>query len=325
MACYSPVKLYERWRDKEGFQEVERSIKPTKQSDYYKDVVVGCGRCIGCKLEKSKEWAGRIMNEASLYENNCYLTLTYDDLTLPHDKRLKKKDLQDFFKRLRYYFSGVDIRYYAVGEYGDLRGRPHYHACVFNLDFPDKIRFKTSKTGYPIYVSEALSKAWKKGHAYLQDLEYGSAAYVARYVMKKQNGPQSRHKQPFVTDLAEYTDLETGEISHFGRGATWYDVPEFAVMSRRPGIGRAWIEKHLSDVYPHDELVINGVKQKPPRYYDNYLAQTNRQLYDAITEKRLAESHDENRLANRTADRLRTREDIQRRKAAKLRREYEGS
>lgn len=207
-----------------------------------------CGQCTGCRLEYSRQWAIRGYHESLLYTDNSFLTLTYDDANLPDDASLQKNHLVKFWKRFRKSIKPKKIRYIACGEYGDDFGRPHYHAIVFNHDFSDKQ--PVNKT---LYTSEKLSKLWPFGHTTIGSVTFDSIAYVARYIMKKQKGKNSKtHYETF--------DPTTGEISS--------RTPEYLTMSRRPGIGHPWLEKYRTDVYPHDFVVVNGVKCKPPKYYD---------------------------------------------------------
>ncbi|MDO5343060.1 MAG: replication initiation protein [Bacteroidia bacterium] len=211
-------------------------------------VKIPCGQCIGCRLEKSRQWAMRCVCESSLWDYNIFLTLTYDNEHLPADLSLHKDHLQKFMKRLRKEF-GDGIRFYACGEYGNLNERPHYHLILFNFRLLDAepIRYKPS----PLFISPSLSKLWPFGFHSFGSVTFDSAAYVARYCTKKLTG-----------DLAE-------EHYH-GR------EPEFALMSRRPGIGHDWLQKYQSDVYPNDFVVMRGgLKLKPPTYFDN--------LYDKFT------------------------------------------
>jgi len=219
---------------------------------YYDQVVqLPCGQCIGCRLERSRQWAIRCMHEASLYDDNCFVTLTYDDQHLPADRSLNKRHLELFLKKLRKQF-GAGIRFYLCGEYGENFGRPHYHVCFFNLDFPDKVLWKVIN-GQRLYTSEKLAKIWGHGYVSIGSVTFESAAYVARYILKKVTGKNAdKHYQVY--------DIESGEI--FDR------LPEFTNMSRASGIGKDWYKKYRSDVYPHDYVVVKGKTIKPPKYYD---------------------------------------------------------
>lgn len=244
MPCYHPVQAY---------QLVSGDVVFVERGDVVRSLQLKCGQCVGCRLERSRQWAVRCMHEASLYENNCFVTLTYDDEHLPPLGSLRYRDFQLFMKRLRRRFSFARIRFYMCGEYGEEFGRPHFHACLFNFDFPDKEYLAKSPAGLRTYRSAALEELWPFGFSSIGAVTFESAAYVARYCMKKVTG-----------DLAEdhyaVLDVSTGEI-----GAR---VAEFNRMSLRPGIGAEWLSRFHSDVYPEGMVVVNGVKARAPRYYD---------------------------------------------------------
>lgn len=137
MPCYHPLTGY---RSKSGRDPKSGKWPLTFDlSNAYIDmpVTVPCGQCIGCRLDKSRDWAVRCLHEASLYQDNCFITLTYDDAHLDPLGSLNKDDFVKFMKRLRFQY-GPKIRFFHCGEYGTLLNRPHHHACIFNFDFYDK-------------------------------------------------------------------------------------------------------------------------------------------------------------------------------------------
>lgn len=215
-------------------------------------LVIPCGQCRFCRLEHSRQWAIRCMHEASLYQKNCFLTLTYSDEFLPPGGSLDYDAPVLFMKRLRKRF-GADIRSYGCAEYGELFQRPHYHLCVFNFDFSDKKLWRKNGEN-SLYISEELQKLWAFGHTTVGSLTFESAAYVARYVTKKITGARaSKHY--------EQIDEATGEVRE--------RLPERAIcVSRRPGIGRRWIDENSKFSRVHDFVVLRGKKVRPPKYYD---------------------------------------------------------
>lgn len=262
MPCYRPLRGYRAPFPNKAGKFPLFSIRP-RDSELPAPagaaaVDIPCGRCTGCLLERSRVWAVRCLNEASLYKDNCFITLTFDDDNLPVDRSLDKRHFQLFMKRLRKMY-GAKIRFFACGEYGETRKRPHYHACIFNFDFPDKVLWKV-RDDVPLYTSVSLSGLWPYGFCTVGAVSFESAAYVARYVMKKVYGSDSK-------DHYTVMDPSTGELFEL--------EPEFILMSRRPGIGRDWYEKYRSDVFPSDFMVTRGMKMKPPRYYDNLYDQEN--------------------------------------------------
>lgn len=279
-----------------------------------------CGRCVGCRLERSRQWAVRCVHEASLHEENSFLTLTYNDASLPdrhwtgeyddfgqrvYGGTLLKKHWQDFMKRLRRRFPGKAIRYFHCGEYGDRYGRPHYHACMFGLDFADKL-FYTRKHGSTLYTSALLEELWGHGFCTIGAVTFESAAYVARYVMKKITG-----------DLAaqhyETVDFDTGEI---------FSLPsEYTTMSLKPAIGKGWYEAYGAEVTQNDSIVIRGREMKPPKYYDKLLESEFPEAYHYFKEERQAQARAN--AANATPARLKVREEVTRAKLTQLKRVVE--
>lgn len=185
------------------------------------------------------------MHESECHDRNVFVTLTYDEDHLPSDGSLDREAFPLFMKRLRKSIEPAKVRYFHCGEYGDSGGRPHYHALLFGYDAPDKRRVARSSE-YPYWTSVELERLWGNGRCILGNVSFQSAAYVARYVTKKITGAAA-------------------EAHYKGR------VPEYATMSRRPGIGRGWFEQFAHGVYPKDAVVARGFEQRPPRYYDEQL------------------------------------------------------
>ncbi|WNK12600.1 MAG: replication initiator protein [Microvirus sp.] len=238
VACYHPIAAYKLRTGGVTFKS-----PTTHDGD---TISLPCGNCIGCRLERSRQWSLRCVHEASLHKHNAFVTLTYSDENLPANGSLHYPDFQLFMKRLRKHY-GPKVRFYMCGEYGDSTRRPHYHVCLFNCHISDKI-LHTYSNSLPLYTSPTLSKLWPLGHSLIGDLTKQSAAYTARYVMKKVNG-----------QLAQ---------SHYENSDGTHRVPEFNRMSLRPGIASAWYDKYHDDIHPHDKLIHEGTKYTVPKYYD---------------------------------------------------------
>lgn len=224
---------------------------------------------MNCRLDYSAQWAVRCMCEAQMYDENSFVTLTYNDDYLPSDGSVRRKELQNFMKRLRNRM-GKDIRFFGCGEYGEKYTRPHYHVCLFGCDFHDKEIFRGSKAKGNkdlLYVSKDLGKVWKKGFHTIGRVNFKTAGYVARYVTKK----------------------------HFGK---WKDFmydglePEFALMSRgqkkggKGGIGKSWLKKYWSDCYPKDFIMIDGKRFRVPKYFDDVMMKINPEMIKWVKAKR---------------------------------------
>lgn len=243
MPCYHPMPAVRMGDGSVKF--ISRSKRGVESS-----LELPCGQCIGCRLERSRQWAVRCMHEASLHESNAFVTLTYDDQNLPLGGSLRYRDFQLFMKRLRKVAGKVT--FYVGGEYGEELARPHFHACIFGFDFSDKVYFKKSSDGSKLYTSKLLEKLWPYGMSSTGSVTFASAAYIARYCVQKVNGQLAESHYRVITDDGEIVDR----------------VPEFNHMSLKPAIGKRWLEKFESDVYPRDYVVVNGVRTKPPKYYD---------------------------------------------------------
>lgn len=229
-----------------------------------------CGQCIGCRLERSRQWAMRCLHEASLYDRNAFVTLTYEDSHVPPGGSLHYPDFQKFMKRLRKHIK-TPVRFYMGGEYGENGTiRPHYHVCLFGYDFPDKVYFRKSSSGEKLYTSKFLESIWPLGLSSIGDVTFQSAAYIARYCVQKVTGDLAESHYRVITDDGEIIDR----------------TPEFNHMSLKPGIGSRWLEKFQTDVFPRDYVVINGVKVKPPKYYDTLFERENPGEFSEIVAKR---------------------------------------
>lgn len=204
-------------------------------------IEVPCGHCVGCRMAKAKEWSVRCALEREYYVDDCYfLTLTYDDRHLPKDGMLCKKDLQDFWKRLRK--AGYRFRYFACGEYGETYQRPHYHAIVFGLNIPDLRFYRLSNRMSQLFVSQEIQRIWSNGFVSIGYADTGSIAYTAGYCEKKQDDPH-------------WND---------------YRVKPFITMSRKPALGTAYLLEHKDTIIASNKVYgdFGSSHQQPvPRHF----------------------------------------------------------
>lgn len=261
MPCFDPL---------EGFRDPSGGISFARHKSTGLEMRLPCGRCIGCRLERSRQWAVRCMHEASLHEASCFVTLTYSDEFLPVNGSLSLEDPTKWLKRLR---KRGRFRYFYCGEYGEEFLRPHYHALLFGRDFADRREVERTKSGQRQWVSEELSRTWPFGRATIGTVTFESAQYVASYCVKKLSGAAAEQSSRY-----ERLDPETGEVVRV--------LPEFGNMSRRPGIGRGWIERYHEEVYPSDEVIARGRPGKPPRYYDAYLERVEPSVAETVRARR---------------------------------------
>jgi len=241
MACYEPVSGY-RHRETKEFVFGERRPLATHER-----LQLPCGKCIGCKLERARQWSVRICHEASLYDSSFFVTLDYDPQGEESPENtgnwgLQYPHFQKFMRRARkaedVRVAGGPLRFFVSGEYGRKYGRPHWHAILFNLALPDKVRWQNGK-----FQSSRLEELWSHGRCDIGAVTARSAAYVAGYTLEK-------------VSQQEYISRE-GEVVR----------PPFVSMSLKPGIGAQWYAQYLSDLFPHDFAVQEGKKFKVPRYY----------------------------------------------------------
>ena len=199
-----------------------------------------CGKCAECLLERSRSWSVRCIHESRLHAANAFITLTYAPEHLPSDGKLRYLDFQLFMKRLRKH-TGTELGFFMCGEYGEQTHRPHYHACLFGYDFPDKIPERENKHGDLCWSSKTLNEIWGLGRTEIGSVTQKSAAYVARYILK---GNKDEHTKAFQK------------------------------MSTRPAIGKRFIEKWWKDVFVAAQgsiILSDGSKSKVPRYYEKWL------------------------------------------------------
>lgn len=238
-------------------------------SEFQAQQLLPCGQCIHCRLEKSREWAIRLVQENKSHDESCFLTLTYDDDHVPINGSLIKSDFQTFFKDLRGrldYYGEAKIKFFGVGEYGEKSGRPHYHALIFGQSFRCPIgqcvgdEVEPARSGARQFVHGVLSEVWPKGRHRISEVSFESAAYVARYALKKVTG--------------------AAKEDHYGER-----VPEF--LSSSNGIGRGHFEAWKEDIYPQDRVVVPGRGQfAPPRYYDRLLEKADPEMYAKVQAQR---------------------------------------
>lgn len=264
MPCYRPYL---------GFQAPSGKVyfKPDRNFEW-KQIPIPCGKCLGCRLEYSRQWALRCVKEAKYHERNCFITITYSDDYLPK-RGVSKKHIQDFFKRLRRrlgYHNLIDdqigLRYFLCGEYGSTTYRPHYHAIVFGYKPFDLVYFGFDQdTKQEIYISPWLSSVWGMGNVIVgQNVTFETCAYVARYVMKKLE-----------------VDSKNDEFyKNFNK--------DFILCSRRPALGYKFFAENQREIERLDKVLIrDGVQCLPPRYYSRKIKESNPEKYEEIKQKRI--------------------------------------
>lgn len=212
-----------------------------------------------------------------MHDDNCYLTLTYNNANLPKNNTLVKSHFQKFMRRMRKHPDIPKIRFFMCGEYGKATeenhwiARPHYHAIIFGYNPTDLRAHQKNKQGDMLYTSETISKIWGKGFVTIGEVNFKSTAYVARYITKKIVGDDADQHYRAL-------DEDTGELISIQQ--------EFTNQSRKPGIGQTWYEAYGSDVFPSDEVIIDARPMKPPRYYDKQLEKSSPAMHELVKAQR---------------------------------------
>lgn len=339
MPCYRPKDAYKLSGEKTAkgkavivFSADQAHGKP------YERMQLPCGKCAGCLLDRSRDWALRCVHEASFYDDNCFLTLTFSPECINSEGTLERCDFVNFMKRLRkrVVWKGIGpleadktrfVRYFHCGEYGSTGHRPHHHALLFNYRPPD-LQFWSSRDGVILYRSELIEECWsipiqardhvwyepefiwerngkyyvKQGYCLVGDVTWESAAYCARYVLKKQFGVENY----------ESVDEETGEVL--------CRIPEYCSMSNRPGLGREWCETFWTDLYPKNYMYHRGRKVRPPKYYDKILEGLEPETLERVRRERRKKARE---LSKQDPQRLRDAEKVKLRQLERLERIYD--
>lgn len=242
------------------------------------------------------------MDESRCHDLSIFVTLTYSDENLPSGSTLVKAHFQSFMKRLRS-FHGAPIRYYHCGEYGETTNRPHYHALLFGIDFADKKKHSVNPQGQTLYKSETLEKLWGFGHCLIGQVTFETAAYTARYCVKKINGEKQAEAYRMV-------DLETGE--------TFERIPPYSTMSLKPGIGAKHYDAYATSFFPRDSAICRGKETPVPRYYFRRLEAVDPKAAKAIKAKRIRKAATPERKADSTPERLLVRKTVREAKISLL-------
>lgn len=205
-----------------------------------------CGKCLGCRSDRRRDWGTRLYHESLLHRRSAFLTITYSDDHVPADHKLNPDHLRDFLSEVRTFIHKRDrklsiprdrkVGWYAVGEYGETTGRPHYHAVLFGEDFLEDATFMREEGESLLYRSPILGALWGKGFVDVGRVNPGSCNYVAKYVSKKVDDPDTIRAQ----------------------------------MTKHPALGKDYALKFWQDMEAAEACVLtNGrVAPIPMRYFD---------------------------------------------------------
>lgn len=235
MKCADPVLCYLDSKGKRIFRNFSFAVR-TITGIPRDHIVLDCGKCLTCRKKRAYELAARCVLHASVYKENCFLTLTYDEKKEGYHNDFHYADIQKFKKRTRQYFARnfkSRIEMFNVHEYGK-NGKKHWHLIMFGGDFSDKTLY-TTRNEIPYFVSETLKRLWPFGHHTIGDVTEASAMYQAQYMEK---------------DFKNY-NVANEKKSH----------------SKHSGLGRPYFEKHYRQILRLGYVPFNGRKLPVPRYF----------------------------------------------------------
>ena len=292
--CLKPL---DGWQHPDGGKPLFQ--KPEKHFSYNK-IKVPCNYCSDCLKNRKTEWSLRMIHEASLWEQNHFITFTYETENLPDHHHLQYKDFKAFMKRLRFHLSkqNIKIRFIVSGEYGEQKGRPHFHAIIYNLPIHD-LELVSNKNNNKLYESEFIQSLWQHGTIKIGEVNSLTCGYVAKYMTKK--------------DLSTWNgvDLETGEIiAEYDDKGEITRIKPMHRRSNRPGIGHDWAKKWYKDFIPSGFITYEGKKFPVPNYYLDVALREHPELETIIEQMkidRMLALETDQFKANNTPERLETR------------------
>nr|CAI9750306.1 replication initiation protein [Microvirus sp.] len=261
--CYNRLMA---WIPPQGGQLV---FSAKRAGSNWKQVTVPCGHCMACRVNHSSQLATRIMHEFEYSRSvGCFVTLTYAPAHCPKDYAVKKDAVQKFIKRVRRYLEYHELgelrAFFACGEYGDERGRPHYHVLLLGWNPDDLVYHGKSYSGEPIYTSKTMESLWPFGFCPIGSLTRKSSGYVARYA-KKCVGDGSSREKPFLL-YSRNIRLTNGKCGSVG--AQWcldhmdelrrgflVDHDDTTVKMRIPDYYFDLCERYAPDLYARIKLM----------------------------------------------------------------------
>ena len=256
-------------------------------------VTVPCGNCVACLGNRRHDWSFRLWQEMKNSSSAKFVTLTYRDEDLPFDQEtgeatLVKKHLQAFIQDLRNEQARNEaklskigrsfrrdakndkIRYFAVGEYGS-KGRPHYHAIIFNID---------------PFTEKRISCIWKHGFTRADDLNQARIYYTTKYLI---NGNDKKTQgQKTFTLMSRRPGIGHNYIT---RTKSYHRRGNFDVRlptGKKQKLPRYYKDKIFSDeeLKQDKALRIEYLEKKQEELYDNLVKKGNNPFKYELEQKK---------------------------------------
>lgn len=256
MRCTSPITA---WESPSGGSPI---LSPWSGVELGREFLIGCGKCLGCQLDRSSSWATRAVHESRYFDALSFLTLSWADAHMPANPEDARHELRKFVMRVRKMF-GPGLRFFGCMELGERFSRPHAHFCVYGEAFTEDAEpVAKSKTGNVLWRSPVLERLWTGGFSWVGEFSAESAAYVARYCVKKADQPSS-------VSLAHPV---TGEV------VDWPTVyrPFYPL---RPALGVRFVDEFPQDCWS-GLRARGGARIRTPRAYSKRLERLDPARYD---------------------------------------------
>lgn len=249
MKCLDPYLHFQRDKRIKRYQfSIARNQVLIRGQDPF--LVTDCWKCIICKKKKARELANRCVLGASMHQQNCFLTLTYDEKQTGYHNTFEYPDIQKFKKRMRSYVTrehnGRKIEIFNVHEYGK-NGKKHWHLIVFGYQFPDRESYKNTPSG-PLSISKILTRLWPHGNHSIGNVSEASAMYQAQYLEK---------------------DIKNG---HAGSTKSSH--------SKHSGIGKTFFFKNYKQILRLGFIPFGTQKMPIPRYFQRLAEKHYAHFYD---------------------------------------------
>jgi len=263
MTCISPRMAYKKTNGQFTLAKIGDSAPIANP------ILVPCGSCMACRIKHTRDWSTRMVHEAYTHKTpSSFITLTYNDENLPDHNNLVPKHLSDFIRELRRKIRPNKLRYFGVGEFGELSGRAHYHAILFGYMPEDLKHYKKNGSGDALYTSPFLDSIWKKGFLTIGEFNTTTAEYCSKYITKALTGEKA----------LRYLDPETGELV--------LKQKPFQRASNRPGIGTEFYNLYKDQMYAFDETIIDGKPRSLPKAYDRKFRAENKLSFEELKRSR---------------------------------------
>lgn len=223
--------------------------------------IVACRGCTLCRDNRLNDLIGRCVAEQKISSLSLSVTLTYAGDT-PFAVILYYRHIQNMLKSLR--TDGYKVRYICAGEYGEKKGRAHWHIVLF---------FQGKAPAYELNT-RINWKYWPHGFSYFQQPDYKGFRYVMKYALKQENGVKSlamSKKPPLGYDffIRMAGDIVDRRLPIHSPEYSFLDVRDKNQVPRR-----YWLQGRMREMFLEHYVSSwrNQYNEEPP--YSDFLVET---------------------------------------------------